>query len=252
VRTRPIGAIVATLVGLALAPATAAGQALPRAADGKPDLSGIWQALNTAAWNILPHPAEAGVPAGLGVVDGGAIPYTPAAAARQRENYANRATLDPETRCWLPGVPRATYMGFPFQIVQTPNQTSILYEYAHTQRNVYMNSQHPRGPIEWWMGDSRGRWEGDTLVVDVVHFNDQTWFDRAGNHHSEQLHVVERYTLMSANHINYEVTIEDPKVFTRPWKMSMPLYRRLDPNMQILEYECYGFDAASARRPQER
>jgi hypothetical protein len=160
---------------------------------------------------------------------------------KQRENYANRATLDPETKCWLPGVPRATYMGFPFQIVQTPNQTSILYEYAHTVRNIFMNSQHPRGPIEWWMGDSRGRWEGDTLVVDVVHFNDQTWFDRAGNHHSEELHVIERYTLMSADHINYEVTIEDPRVFTQPWKMRMPLYRRLDTNMQLLDYECYGF-----------
>jgi hypothetical protein len=170
---------------------------------------------------------------------GNDLPYRPEAAARQRENYANRATLDPDAKCWLPGVPRATYMGFPFQIVQTPTQISILYEYAHTLRNIFMNSPHPRGPIEWWMGDSRGRWEGDTLVVDVVHFNDQTWFDRAGNHHSEQLHVVERYTLMSANHINYEATIEDPKVFTRPWKMSMPLYRRLDPNMQILEYECY-------------
>jgi hypothetical protein len=232
-------AIVAGAVILALAPTPAAGQALPRAPDGKPDLSGIWQAVNTAAWNILPHPAEAGVPAGLGVVEGNEIPYRPEAAAKQRENYANRATLDPATKCWLPGVPRATYMGFPFQIVQTPGQTSILYEYAHTVRNIFMNSPHPRGPIEWWMGDSRGRWEGDTLVVDVVHFNDQTWFDRAGHHHSEHLHVIERYTLMSANHMNYEVTIEDPKVFTRPWKMSMPLYRRLDPNMQILEYECY-------------
>jgi len=232
---------MAVLVILALAPVSSAGQALPRTLDGKPDLSGIWQAVNAAAWNILPHPAEAGVPAGLGVVDGNAIPYTPMAAARQRENYANRATLDPETKCWLPGVPRATYMGFPFQIVQTPNQTSFLYEYAHTVRNIFMNSQHPRGPIEWWMGDSRGRWEGDTLVVDVVHFNDQTWFDRAGNHHSEQLHVIERYTLMSANHIDYEATIEDSKVFTRPWTMRMPLYRRLDTNMQILDYECYGF-----------
>jgi hypothetical protein len=236
---RLITVVMAGVVILALAPRPAAGQALPRTPDGQPDLSGIWQAVNAAAWNILPHPAEAGVPAGLGVVEGNEIPYRPEAAAKQRENYANRATLDPDTKCWLPGVPRATYMGFPFQIVQTPSQTSILYEYAHTLRNIFMNSPHPKGPIEWWMGDSRGRWEGDTLVVDVVHFNDQTWFDRAGNHHSEQLHVIERYTPMSANHINYEVTIEDPKVFTRPWKMSMPLYRRLDTNMQLLEYECY-------------
>jgi hypothetical protein len=247
-RTRLIAAIVPALVTLTLVPIPAAGQALPRTPDGKPDLSGIWQAVNTAAWNILPHPAEEGVPAGLGVVDGNDLPYRPEAAARQRENYASRATLDPEAKCWLPGVPRATYMGFPFQIIQTPRQISILYEYAHTSRNIFMNSPHPRGPIEWWMGDSRGAWEGDTLVVDVVHFNDQTWFDKAGNHHSEQLHVVERYTLMNANHINYEATIEDPKVFTRPWKMSMPLYRRLDPNMQLLEYECYGFDEASAPR----
>ena len=238
-RTRLISAFGAALVMLALAQKPAAGQVLPRTPDGKPDLSGIWQAVNTAGWNILPHPAEGSVPAGLGVVEGSDLPYRPEAAARQRENYANRATLDPEAKCWLPGVPRATYMGFPFQIVQTPGQTSILYEYAHTLRNIFMNSPHPKGPIEWWMGDSRGTWEGDTLVVDVVHFNDQTWFDKAGNHHSEQLHVVERYTLMSPNHINYEATIEDPKVFTRPWKMSMPLYRCLDPNMQILEYECY-------------
>jgi len=252
-KTRLIRAIVvAAVVALALAPKPAASQALPRTPDGKPDLSGIWQAVNTAAWNILPHPAEAGVPAGLGVVEGNDIPYRPEAAAKQRENHANRATLDPGTKCWLPGVPRATYMGFPFQIVQTPSQTSILYEYAHTSRNIFMNSQHPKGPIEWWMGDSRGRWEGDTLVVDVVHFNDQTWFDRAGNHHSEQLHVIERYTLMSANHIDYEATIEDAKVFTRPWKMSMPLYRRLDPNMQILEYECYVFDEASGAGPAPR
>jgi len=143
-------------------------------------------------------------------------------------------------------------MGLPLQIVQTPTQVSILYEYAHAVRNIFMNSSHPRGPIEFWMGDSRATWDGDTLVVDVVHFNDQTWFDRAGNHHSEQLHVVERYTPIDRDHINYEVTIEDPKVFTRPWKMSMPLYRRLDRNMQLLEYECSSFDEAFRTRGAER
>jgi hypothetical protein len=244
--------MVAAAVALWLAPVPAAGQALPRTSDGKPDLSGIWQAVNAAAWNILPHPAQPGVPAGLGVVEGDEIPYNAAGAAKQRENFANRATADPESKCWLPGVPRVTYMPFPFQIFQTPTQISILYEYAHTVRNIFMNSPHPRGPIEWWMGDSRGRWEGDTLVVDVVHFNSETWFDRAGNHHSEQLHVVERYTPISATHINYEVTIEDPKVFTRPWKMSMPLYRRMDRSMQILEYECYAFDEAFREGPPSR
>ena len=227
---------------IAIAPAAAAGQSLPRTSDGKPELSGIWQAVNTAAWNILPHGAEAGVPGGLGVVEGNEIPYTPAAAAKQRDNYTNRAELDPETQCYLPGVPRATYMGLPFQIVQTPAQITLLYEYDHTVRNVFMNSPHPRGPIQFWMGDSRGSWDGDTLVVDVVHFNDQTWFDRAGNHHSEALHVIERYTLIARDHINYEATIEDPKVFTRPWKMSMILYRHREKNFQLLEYDCYAFD----------
>jgi hypothetical protein len=245
---------VAGIIGAVfLATATdAVAQAMPRTSDGKPDMSGIWQAVNSAAWNILPHPAEDGVPAGLGVVEGNEIPYRPEAAAKQRANFANRAILDPETKCWLPGVPRATYMGFPFQIVQTPTQVSILYEYAHATRNIFMNSPHPKGPIEWWMGDSRATWEGDTLVVDVVHFNDQTWFDRSGNHHSEQLHVVERYTPIDRDHINYEVTIEDPKVFTRPWKMSMPLYRRVDRNMQLLEYECSSFDEAFRTRGAER
>ena len=239
-------------VGVLVLATDAAAQAMPRTPDGKPDRSGIWHVVNSAAWNILPHSAEPGVPAGLGVVEGNEIPYRPEAAAKQRENHANRAKLDPETKCWLPGVPRATYMGFPFQIVQTATQVSILYEYAHTLRNIFMNSPHPRGPIEFWMGDSRGTWEGDTLVVDVVHFNDQTWFDRAGNHHSEQLHVVERYTPIDRDHINYEVTIEDPKIFTRSWKMSMPLYRRLDRNMQLLEYECAAFDEAFRSGPAER
>jgi hypothetical protein len=250
-----VRAVVASIIGTAcvvVLATDAAAQAMPRTPDGKPDMSGIWHAVNSAAWNILPQAAEQGVPAGLGVVEGNEIPYRPEAAARQRENYANRAKLDPETKCWLPGVPRATYMGLPFQIVQTPTQVSILYEYAHTLRNIFMNSPHPRGPIEFWMGDSRGTWEGDTLVVDVVHFNDQTWFDRAGNHHSEQLHVVERYTPIDRDHINYEVTIEDPKVFTRSWKMSMPLYRRLDRNMQLLEYECTAFDEAFRTGPAER
>jgi hypothetical protein len=240
-----VGASLVAAALIAIAPAVAAGQSLPRTSDGKPELSGIWQAVNTAAWNILPHRAEAGVPGGLGVVEGNEIPYTPAAAAKQRDNYTNRAKLDPESQCYLPGVPRATYMGLPFQIVQTPAQITLLYEYDHTVRNVFMNSPHPRGPIQFWMGDSRGTWDGDTLVVDVVHFNDQTWFDRAGNHHSEALHVIERYTLIDRDHINYEATIEDPRTFTRQWTMSMPLYRRVDRSMQLLDYECVAFNEAA-------
>jgi len=228
------------LVVLATAPATGQG-AIPRAADGKPDLSGIWQVLNTANFNLLAHQAEKDVPAGLGVVDGNEIPYLPAAAAKQKANFANRATADPETKCFIPGVPRVTYMPFPFQIFQTPQHIAITYEYAHVVRRVWMNSEHPDGEIPWFIGDSRGRWEGDTLVVDVKHLTDQTWLDRTGNFHSEKLHVVERYTPVNANLINYEATLDDPKVFTRPWKISMPIYRRMDPNMRLLEYECYAF-----------
>ena len=213
-----------------------------RTADGKPDLSGIWQAVNTAAWDIQDHQAQRGVPAGIGVVEGNEIPYQPWAAAKKKENYEKRMTLDPETKCYLPGVPRITYMPYPFQIFQDTGQVTILYEYVHATRYIFMGSQHPPGHIDWWMGDSRGRWEGDTLVVDLVHFNDETWFDRAGNFHSDALHLVERYTPMGPDHINYEVTIEDPKVFTRPWKMSMILYRHKEKSLQLLEYECYGFD----------
>jgi hypothetical protein len=238
-RNRLIG-IVVSAVAIAGLATPAAGQALPRTADGKPDLSGVWQAVNTANWNILAHAAEKDVPAGLGVVEGDEIPYLASAAARQKENFANRAAADPESKCYLPGVPRITYMPYPFQIFQTPAHIAITYEYVHAVRRIFMQGSHP-DDIEWFMGDSRGHWEGDTLVVDVRNFNDQTWFDRSGNFHSEALHVIERYTPVSANNINYEATIEDPKVFTRSWKMSMPLYRRLDKGMRILENECYAF-----------
>jgi hypothetical protein len=220
-----------------------APRAIPRTAEGTPDLTGVWQALNTAAWNIQNHVAEKDVPAGVGIVEGGEIPYQPWALRRKSENAANRAAADPESKCYLPGVPRITYMPYPFEIVQTPKTTAIMYEYVHAVRTVFTDgTRHPDGHIDWWLGDSRGHWEGDSLVVDVMDFNDRTWFDRAGNFHSEQLHVVERYTLVDADHIWYEVTIEDPKVFTRPWKMSMPLYRRIEKNVQLLEYECYAFD----------
>lgn len=244
-------AMVTILGAIWLVPFPAAGQAVKsgtqasaplRTPDGKPDLSGIWQAMNTAAWDIQDHHGQLGVPAGQGVVEGNEIPYQPWALAKKQENVRDRHTADPETKCYLPGVPRFMYMPFPFQIVQTPEYMAILSEYVHGVRHIYTDgTQHPAGPIEFWLGDSRGRWEGDTLVVDVVHFTDQTWFDRAGNFHSEALHVVERFTLVSPDHINYEVTIEDPKVFSRPWTMSMPLYRRKDKNMLLLEYECYAY-----------
>lgn len=220
---------------------------VPRLPDGKPNLSGIWQVLNSANFDLLDHTAQKGLAAGQGIVERNEIPYQPWALEKKRENFRNRATADPETKCYLPGVPRITYTGLPFEIFQAAGKDSekvtILYEYAHANRYIYTNgTPHPKGPIDWWLGDSRGRWDGDTLVVDNVHFNDQTWFDRVGDFHSDELHVVERYTLVDPDHINYEVRIEDPKVFTRPWNLSMILYRRVEKNFQLLEYECYGFD----------
>jgi hypothetical protein len=236
----------ASVVGQATTPA---GQAIPRAPDGKPDLSGVWQVLDSAAWDLEDHhaqpfpglPARFAMPGGQGVVEGGEIPYHPAARARKQENYQKRATADPEAQCFLPGVPRITYQGYPFQIIQTPRRITMLYEFVHAFRNIPIDSTHPEGPLEFWLGDSRGRWDGDTFVVDVVHFTDQTWLDRSGNFHSEELHVVERYAPVSRDVISYEVTIEDPKTFTRPWKISMPLYRRQERNIQLLEFECYAF-----------
>jgi hypothetical protein len=231
---------------------TTAPSILPRTLEGKPDFSGVWQAMNTAAWDIQDHSAQQGIPAGQGVVEGGELPYQPWAVARKKENFANRIVVDTESKCYLPGVPRIMYMLFPFQFVQMPTQVAILFEYAHAVRNIFVNgTMHPPGHIDFWMGDSRGQWEGDTLVVDVIHFNDETWFDKAGNFHSEALHIVERFTLMGPDHINYEVTVEDPKVFTRPWKMSMILYRHKEKNFQMLEYECYTFPD-NAYYPQRR
>jgi hypothetical protein len=248
----------------------------PRTVDGAPDLNGIWQALNTANYDIQAHPARpalavmpapprtgvpglvdatvtdvpalpvralgavGGVPAGEGVVEGNEIPYQPWAAARKKENAEHWLERDPEIKCFMPGVPRATYMPYPFQILQGTNKILIAYEFAGTTRTIHMDTVG-NSPTSSWMGWSRGRWDGDTLVIDVTDFNDQTWFDRAGNFHSDALHVVERYTPVSPYHLMYEVTIDDPKVFTRPWKMSMPLYRRFEKDKQVLEYKCVEF-----------
>ena len=237
-RHGPTNVLLAVLLSLAATPAAAQAPGLSRTSDGKPDLQGVWQVLNTAAWDIQDHAARLGVPAGQSVVVGNEIPYTPAALAKKRQNFENRATADPETKGYLPGVPRIMYMPYPFQIFQTPGQIVMVFEYDRGIRNIYTNgTQHPRGPLNWWLGDSRGRWEGDTLVVDVVYFTDETWLDRAGNFHSENLHLVERYTPAGPDHITYEVTVEDPNVFSRPWQMRMVLYRRKEPNVRVLEYD---------------
>jgi hypothetical protein len=247
-------AIIAAVAFLALGAIPAAGQGAtyraPRTADRKPDLNGIWQALNEAYWDIESHSAApspvlalgaAGATApGLGVVEGGPLPYQAAAAAQKKANFDKRLALDPEIKCYLPGVPRATYMPYPFQIIQTPKYIMLIHTYAGAVRTIYMDD-HTEAPADSWMGWSNGHWEGETLVVDTTGFNGQAWFDRAGNFHSDALHVVERITAMSPERLQYEVTVEDPKVFTRPWKMSMPIYRRVEKNAQLLEFKCVEF-----------
>jgi hypothetical protein len=217
--------------------------------DGRPNLSGIWQAMNEANWDIQAHETRPGPPqfgalfaepAGLSVVEGNEIPYQPWALEKKKQNFASRWSEDPEAKCFMPGVPRATYMPLPFQIIQGTDKMIITYPFASASRLIHMD-EVGESPSDTWMGWSRGRWDGDTLVVDVTSFVDQTWFDRAGNFHSDALHVVERYRLENANLIQYEATIEDPKVFTRPWKMSMPLYRRQERNAQLLEFKCVPF-----------
>jgi hypothetical protein len=226
-------------LGLLLLASQAPGgaRALPRTADGKPNLQGIWQVRNRAAYDIQDHAARFNMPAGKGVVEGGEIPYQPWAAAKKQENYAKRQTLDPLSQCYMPGVPRIMYMDFPFHIFQARDHVAITFEWSNVYRLIYTNGKPGPEGIDFWMGDSRGRWEGDTFVVDVRNHNDKTWFDASGNFHSDALHLIERYTMLDADTIQYEVTVEDPKVFTRPWKMSMPLYRHKDMD-RILEYQC--------------
>ena len=242
--------VACVLLAVTMAGAQTPAYKAPRTADGQPNLNGIWQALNEAYWDIEGHGAAPGpvlalgasgaVAPGFGIVEGGPIPYRPEAAAKKKENFEKRLTLDPEIKCYLPGVPRANYMPFPFQIMQTPKYIMMVYTFARAVRTIYMDD-HTEAPADSWMGWSNGHWEGETLVVDTTGFNDQSWFDRAGNFHSEELHVVERFTAVDADHLLYEATIEDPKVFTRPWKMSMPVYRRVEKNAEILEFNCIEF-----------
>jgi hypothetical protein len=253
-RPIPISMPAWLLVILVVAASEAAAQTTykaPRTVDGQPDLQGIWQAVNTANWNIQDHSASLGVPAGQGVVEGNEIPYLPTAVARRQENYRRRFTDDPETKCWMVGTPRTMYLPYPFQIVQTKTQINILSEYVHTVRSLRLTGQHPKGP-QWFMGDSRARWDGETLVVDVANFHEESWFDRSGNYASDGLHIVERFTRTGPDHLLYEATIEDPKIFARPWTISMPLYRRVEANAQLLEYECQAYLEAERDRRDTR
>jgi hypothetical protein len=212
----------------------------PRTADGQPDLQGIWQARGTASYNLEDHGPSLGVLAGRGVVidpADGRIPYQPSALKIREEHHRNRRTADPLGKCFLPGVPRVMYIPFPLQIFQTADFVIIASEFGHTLRTIHFQGEHPE-EIEFWMGDSRGRWDGDTLVVDVANHNADTWLDQAGNFHSEALHVVERFTRTAPDVLMYEATIEDPKTFTQPWKIRIPLDLEKG-RQQLLEYECH-------------
>jgi hypothetical protein len=241
---------VAVLGAAAFSAAGVDAQEFPRNAAGKPDFTGVWQALNAAHWNLEDHSAAAGpalamgaagaAPPGYGYVEGGTIPYLPAALAQRDENFASRLELDPEIKCYLPGVPRGTYMPQPFQILQSDGDLLVVYQFAGAVRNIYM-SDHMEAPVDTWMGWSNGHWDGDTLVVEVASQNGQTWLDRAGNFGSAGMRVTERYAPRGPNHIWYEATIEDPSVYARPWKIAMPLYRRIEPDAQILEFKCEEF-----------
>ncbi len=256
--------MVAALTQLSTPAVTQESYQAPRGADGKPDLNGVWQALNTANHDLEAHPARpamalrpgpsgavpakevvalgavGAVPAGIGVVEGGVIPYKPEALAKKLDNSKHWLARDPEIKCFLPGVPRATYMPYPFQIFQSETAILFAYEYAGAVRNIHLKDPGP-APVDSWMGQSVGRWDGDTLVIEVTAQNDQTWFDRAGNHHSDQLRVVERYTPTSPATLRYEAEIDDPLTFTRPWKISMTLYRRVGEDAQLQQFKCVEF-----------
>ena len=257
--------VVVLVLALFVTTHPAAAQDVPRLSDGRPDMNGIWQVLNEANYDLEPHMARhslqlregpvgpvpsiptlrmgavGAVPGSLGViVGGGKIPYTPAARALKEENAANWIDRDPEVKCYMPGVPRATYIPMPFQIIQSETDVFIAYQFAGAVRDIYLDNPGP-SQVDSWMGWSVGTWEGDTLVVDVTGIGDGSWLDRAGSHHSYQMHVVERYTMIGPNHIQYEATIEDPEVLTEPFTIAMPLYRRIEENARLMDFRCVEF-----------
>ena len=242
------------LLAVVLAPVGAMAQAQtdrPEQIDGKPNFNGIWQALNSANWNLEAHSASAlddfwqlgslaAIPAGQSVVVEGSIPYLPEALEQREQNQAGWPDSDPETMCFLPGIPRANYMPYPFQIVQGGGD--VYFQYAYHSANRLVNMGAPiEPPVDTWMGQSNGRWDGDTLVVETYGFNGKAWLDRSGNHHSPALVVEERFTLVSPNHIDFQATLTDPRTYSEPWTIRMPLYRMIEPNAQLLEHKCVPF-----------
>jgi hypothetical protein len=249
----PLVAAFVLCLAVVAQPALAQQRGRPERIGGKPNLNGIWQAANEAHWNLEGHSAQslpdfaskmgaiAAIPAGQSFVVGGTIPYLPAALAKRDENRAGWPASDPEAKCYMPGIPRATYMPYPFQIVQGEgDQILFSYTFANANRPVFMRD-HQRAPVDLWMGRSNGAWDGDTLVIEVNSNIENTWLDRAGNHHSAAMIVTERYTLVDEHMMQYEATIEDPETFSRPWTIRMPLYRRAEADARLLELNCVKF-----------
>ena len=244
-RTRAVAAL--WTLGLAAALLQVAGAAtpgLPRLANGHPDFTGIWQTTSAADYDLEPHSGRKDAPPGPGIVEGGDIPYLPKALAQRQKNFESRATADPRLKCWTLGVPRGIYYPEPFQILQRERDLTLVHQFGHSVRTIHTNgTRHPvKHDNEYWLGDSRGHWDGDTLVVDVTDFADDTWLDRAGNFHSTALHVVERWHLIDANTIAYQATLEDPEVYAKPWTINVFLHRHREPNFQLIENYCYTLD----------
>jgi len=246
--------------------AAAAPYKAPRGPDGvHPDLNGVWQVLNTANYNIEAHPASAAlqlrpgpyvpvpaaevvalgaigaVPAGIGIVQGdGKIPYTADALKTRDENRAKAIENDPEVKCYLPGIPRANYMDKPFQIFHSDKAVFFAYEYAGAVRNVFLEDPG-EAPVDSWMGQSYGKWDGDTFVIEVTGLLPDTWLDRSGNLHGSTTKVVERWTPTSDNTMRYEATITDEETYTKPWTIAFNLYKRVGEDAQLQQFKCVEF-----------
>ncbi len=236
-------ALTALMPAHAQTPATsapAASTAIPRLPNGRPDFSGIWQTLSEADYDLEPHIGRRDAPPGPGVVTGGAIPYRPDALAQRRRNFDARDKDDPRLKCWVLGTPRSIYYPAPFQLFQRERDITLLHQFGHQVRTIHTNAtQHPEEKEQgFFLGDSRGSWDGDTLVVDVTDFNEETWLDRAGNYHSDALHVVERWSFVDRDTIAYRATLDDPKVFSRPWQIDVLLHRRRDAGFRLIEDYC--------------
>ena len=251
---------VTRLLAVALATATlmpavataqgvqATSTAIPRLPSGKPDFSGIWQTLSEADYDLEPHAGRRDAPPGPGVVQGGQIPYLPQALEQRRANFASRAEADPRLKCWALGVPRGVTYPAPFQLFQRDADLTLVHQFGNQVRTIHTNgSGHPAEQHqEFWLGDSRGQWEGDTLVVDVTDFIADTWLDRSGNFHSEDLHVVERWRFIDADTVAYSATLADPQTYSRPWTIDVLLHRRRDPGFTLIEDYCFTLEYEQA------